>query len=81
MYAFDDFSQTQVLTDDQSNWIKASTEKIYQLIKETPPDGEKFAKTVDHILEREEHWNSWKNDGCPDFEKKITEETKKQQRR
>ncbi|XP_053393953.1 THO complex subunit 1-like isoform X2 [Mercenaria mercenaria] len=73
--------QAHTLSDEQSNWIKSSTEKIYQLIKETPPDGEKFAKTVEHILEREEHWNRWKNDGCPDFERKPADDTKKQQRR
>ncbi|KAL4236751.1 THO complex subunit 1 [Mactra antiquata] len=74
-------NQASVLSDDQSNWIKSSTEKIYQLIKETPPDGEKFAKTVEHILGREEFWNKWKNDACPDFERKVSEDTKKPQRR
>lgn len=71
------------LSDEQNGWIKASTEKIYQLIRETPPDGEKFAKTVEHILEREEHWNKWKNDGCPDFERKPadTDTSKKLQRK
>lgn len=73
--------QAHVLTDDQSNWIKSSTEKIYQLIRETPPDGEKFSQTVEHILEREEHWNSWKNDGCPDFERKPAEDSKKAQKK
>lgn len=34
-------------------------------MKETPPDGETFAKIVKNILNREELWNSWKNDGCP----------------
>lgn len=64
---------TQTLTDEQNLWIKTSTEKIYQLIRETPPDGETFAKTVEHILEREEYWNRWKNSVCPDFEKKPTD--------
>ena len=79
---------------------------ILQLLRETPPDGEKFAKAVEvttlfskwsklfystqvwtsnffyveiispndfllwfaqHILEREENWISWKNEGCPTF--------------
>jgi len=76
------YRNAQALSDEQNNWMKASTEKIYQLIKETPPDGEKFAKTVEHILEREEHWNSWKNEGCPDFERKPTDgDGKKLQRR
>ncbi|WAR23251.1 THOC1-like protein [Mya arenaria] len=71
----------QSLTDDQSGWMKAQTEAIYQLIRETPPDGEKFARTVEHMLEREEHWNQWKNDGCPDFEKKPEEGDSKKSRR
>ena len=75
------FRPTQVLTDDQSAWIKARTDQIYELIRETPPDGAKFAATVTHMLEREEHWNAWKNDGCPDFEKKPEEgETRKPRR-
>ncbi|KAH3695458.1 THO complex subunit 1-like [Dreissena polymorpha] len=72
----------QTLTDEQTSWIKASTERIYQLVRETPPDGETFVKTVEHILGREEQWNSWKNEGCPDFEKKLAEgETLKKPRR
>ena len=22
-----------------------------------------------HVLQREEHWNNWKNEGCPSFER------------
>lgn len=58
---------SQVLAEEQSNWIKASTEKVYTLLKETPPDGELFSKSIVHILSREEYWNSWKNGGCPSF--------------
>ena len=39
------------------------------LIQETPPDGEQFANVVKHVLEREEFWNNWKNEGCPPFDK------------
>ncbi|XP_033116489.1 THO complex subunit 1-like [Anneissia japonica] len=58
---------THVLTDEMSNHIKESTEVVYMLLRETPPNGEEFAKTVEHILTREEHWNDWKNKGCPTF--------------
>lgn len=75
------YRNAQTLTDEQNNWMKTSLEKIYQLIRETPPDGEKFAKTVEHILDREEHWNKWKNEGCPDFERKPTDDGKKAQKR
>ena len=29
------------------SWMKTTQESLYQLIKETPPDGEQFAKTVE----------------------------------
>ncbi|PFX17743.1 THO complex subunit 1 [Stylophora pistillata] len=60
-------STNQVLSESQSTWIKDATSQVYELLRETPPDGDKFAKTVEHILEREENWISWKNEGCPSF--------------
>ena len=44
------FSQNHVLSDDQSSWIKKTTEKVYQLMKETPPDGEKYAEAIEVSL-------------------------------
>lgn len=38
-------------------------------MKETPPQGSKFSSGVKHILEREEIWNKWKNESCPNFVK------------
>ncbi|XP_071451674.1 THO complex subunit 1 isoform X2 [Hetaerina americana] len=54
---------------EQSDWVKETTDLIYRLLAETPPDGTAFAQAVRHILKREEHWNSWKNEGCPVFQK------------
>ncbi len=59
------FRDNQVLNDDQSKWIDKTQDKVHALIKETPPDGDKFSKTVRHILNREKQWNAWKNAGCP----------------
>merc|ERR1719244_974144 len=42
-------------------------------VSETPPNGPEFSKSVKHILHREEHWNKWKNEGCPSFAKKMEE--------
>lgn len=39
------------------------------MLEETPPHGKKFAKTVRHMLQREELWNNWKNDGCKEFKR------------
>ncbi|XP_068679431.1 THO complex subunit 1-like [Montipora foliosa] len=66
-------STNQVLNESQSAWVKEMTSKVYELLKETPPDGDKFAKAVEHILEREENWISWKNEGCPSFIKERIE--------
>ncbi|XP_050298108.1 THO complex subunit 1 [Anthonomus grandis grandis] len=57
------------LKPDQKEWIQTSTEKVYSLLRETPPDGANFAKIIKNILKREELWNSWKNDGCPEIKK------------
>lgn len=48
------------------------------MLKETPPLGSKFSTGVKHILEREEIWNKWKNESCPNFvkEKKSQSQTK-----
>ncbi len=47
-------------------------------MRETPPDGEAFSRAVGHILLREQQWNAWKNDGCPEFDraKKANEKRK-----
>ncbi|XP_041987255.1 THO complex subunit 1 [Aricia agestis] len=61
--------ETQELKSDQLDWVKETTSLVYKLLGETPMDGKRFAECVKSILKREEHWNSWKNDGCPEFQK------------
>lgn len=58
---------SHVLTDEQSAWVKNTQAQVYKLLEETPPDGAGFASRIKHILQREESWNAWKNEGCPDF--------------
>uniref|UniRef100_A0A8C2YWT2 THO complex 1 n=1 Tax=Cyclopterus lumpus TaxID=8103 RepID=A0A8C2YWT2_CYCLU len=58
-----------VLNDDQTTWIEETTKLVFQLLKEIPPDGDKFATMVEHILNTEENWNDWKNEGCSSFVK------------
>ncbi|XP_060521343.1 THO complex subunit 1 [Cylas formicarius] len=62
-------SDSYELKTDQKEWIQSATEKVYNLLKETPPDGERFAEIIKNILKREELWNVWKNDGCPEIKK------------
>ncbi|XP_054615835.1 THO complex subunit 1 [Dunckerocampus dactyliophorus] len=62
-------SSSCVLNDDQAAWIEETTKLVYQLLSEIPPDGDKFATMVEHILNTEDNWNTWKNEGCPSFVK------------
>ena len=36
-----------VLTDEQTTWVKTASETVYKLLRETPPDGETFAKSIE----------------------------------
>ncbi|XP_022613882.1 THO complex subunit 1 [Seriola dumerili] len=69
-------SSSSVLNDDQTTWIEETTKLVYQLLREIPPDGDKFATMVEHILNTEENWNVWKNEGCPSFVKERTVDDK-----
>ncbi|KAM4705589.1 THO complex subunit 1 isoform 2-T2 [Rhinophrynus dorsalis] len=69
-------SSNYVLLDEQSLWIEDTTKLVHQLLSETPPIGDKFSKMVEHILNTEENWNSWKNEGCPSFVKERPPEAK-----
>ncbi|KAJ0605153.1 putative THO complex, subunit THOC1 protein [Helianthus annuus] len=53
--------------------IKSCEERVKQLLVLTPPKGEKFLRSIEHILERERNWVWWKRDGCGPFEKQPTE--------
>jgi len=41
------FSPNQTISDDQGTWIKESNEKVFRILRETPPDGEKFAEAIE----------------------------------
>ncbi|XP_028399436.1 THO complex subunit 1-like [Dendronephthya gigantea] len=68
-------SASQKLKEKQSSFVKDTTSKVYELLRETPPDGDKFAKYVEGALNREENWISWKNASCPSFVKEKEEAT------
>ncbi|XP_063779639.1 THO complex subunit 1 [Pseudophryne corroboree] len=69
-------SSNYVLLDEQSLWIEDTTKLVHQLLCETPPTGDKFSNMVEHILNTEENWNSWKNEGCPSFVKERPPDNK-----
>jgi len=35
-----------MLTDDQTMWVKQTSERVLKILRETPPDGELFTNTV-----------------------------------
>ncbi|XP_076001271.1 THO complex subunit 1 [Genypterus blacodes] len=76
-------SSSCMLNDDQTVWIEETTKLVYQLLKEIPPDGDKFGTMVEHILNTEENWNAWKNEGCPSFvkERAVDEKPKRSTRK
>lgn len=43
-------SDNQELKVQEAEWVKETTDRVYSLLKETPPDGESFSKAVEHIL-------------------------------
>lgn len=65
-------SETFILTAAQSDYIRDTDLTIYRLLDETPPNGSRFAATVRHMLDREQMWNNWKNDGCKEFSRPTT---------
>nr|CAG4643082.1 EOG090X0324 [Ilyocryptus agilis] len=64
--------EAQKLSDEQTTWVSEATEQVYRLLGDTPPDGAAFVQAIRHILKREELWNNWKNDGCPEFRPSVT---------
>uniref|UniRef100_A0A1I8PR36 Death domain-containing protein n=1 Tax=Stomoxys calcitrans TaxID=35570 RepID=A0A1I8PR36_STOCA len=71
-------AESNTLTQAQSDFIKETEAKVYLLLEETPPNGKRYSRTVKHMLQREEMWNNWKNDGCKEFKKpeEITSDDK-----
>lgn len=57
-------SESHVLTNEQKEAIQELTAKVYDQISNTPPDGSYMRVVIKQIMEREENWSNWKNDGC-----------------
>ena len=71
----------QILNEEQNTWCKSAIKRVHELLKETPPSGTKFTHNVKHILEREDIWNKWKNEGCPNYVKEKQPPKKAQVKR
>ena len=59
----------QVLSEPRKFWIRDTTNKIYSILSDTPPEGDKFVQHIKSILKYEEKWSKWKNEGCPSLSK------------
>ena len=44
------FSESQVITAEQKEFISKVTERVFTLMKETPPNGEEFVTAIKHIM-------------------------------
>ncbi|CAL8076734.1 unnamed protein product [Calicophoron daubneyi] len=64
----------QVLSDEQMDWVNRKRESVLRLLsngKSLDNSSSTFASVVERILEREEFWNRWKNEGCPSFVRHV----------
>lgn len=55
--------------------ISELQERVMNLLKQTPSDGEGFSEMVSRVLERERNWIVWKNEKCPAYERFPATET------
>lgn len=70
--------QENTLNEEQLSWINQTKTTVNELIEETPPNGKEVRKIIEHLLNREEFWNNWKNEGCVELKEIIEpEETSK----
>lgn len=63
--------RTSVLSAEQIAWIQTGVARVYTLLDETFPHGQKFSSAVRSILQRESHWSDWKNNGCREYPKLV----------
>nr|CAD2158861.1 unnamed protein product [Meloidogyne enterolobii] len=55
------------LNSTQEETLQGLMDKCYNLLRETYPNGSRFASSVKKLLLREKQWCSWKADGFPDL--------------
>uniref|UniRef100_A0A5K3FTI0 THO complex subunit 1 n=1 Tax=Mesocestoides corti TaxID=53468 RepID=A0A5K3FTI0_MESCO len=65
-------NDSQRLDESQTRWIQTQQEAIAGLLRRDADVSSLSSPNVtqgvvDHILNRETHWNQWKNQGCPSF--------------
>ncbi|CAI2347148.1 unnamed protein product [Caenorhabditis sp. 36 PRJEB53466] len=68
---FKPLSKKMVLNEEQTKYVAECEEKCYRLLGETMPRGNSFVAGLRKIMLREQEWNTWKNNNCPDFSEKA----------
>lgn len=49
--------------------ISTIENRIYAILRKTPPNGAHFLQSLKGLLDGEQHWSQWKKRGCIPFEK------------
>ncbi|KAM7537874.1 hypothetical protein Aperf_G00000073515 [Anoplocephala perfoliata] len=61
-------NESQLLDETQKQWIKKHEESIFELLhRDAASNTDVTESVISHVLYREIHWNTWKNQGCPSF--------------
>ena len=59
------------LNEKQVEMLAGMRTRCFGVMAATPPDGRRFQKGVVDILNRENHWNTWKQDGAQALERTL----------
>ncbi|KAM3184587.1 hypothetical protein ACTXT7_008057 [Hymenolepis weldensis] len=61
-------NESQRLDEQQKQWIQKHEDTIFELLRrDAASKNDVTEPVISHILQRETHWNDWKNQGCPSF--------------
>ena len=63
---------TFVFTTEEEVWIEEARTRSMSLIEHSCPQGDIFAKTMQHLLQSEINWVRWKSFSCFSFEREPT---------
>ncbi|EGT49603.1 hypothetical protein CAEBREN_23001 [Caenorhabditis brenneri] len=64
-------AKKMVLNEEQGKYVTDTEDKCYRLLSDTMPRGTAFVAGLKKIMSREQEWNVWKNNNCPDFSEKA----------
>nr|CDS25479.1 UDP galactose 4 epimerase [Hymenolepis microstoma] len=61
-------NESQRLDEQQKQWIQKHEDTIFELLRrDSVSKTDVTEPVISHVLQRETHWNEWKNQGCPSF--------------